>query len=97
MSHGGRHDPTQHVNNDHADDLLAAARAFGGHADAVSARAERIDREGIDLVVDTPHGLAQTRVVFTEPVADGNAEGIRTAFADLARRARAALAAGSGE
>lgn len=97
MSHGGRHDPVQHVNADHADDLLAAARAFGGHPDAIAARAERIDREGMDLLVDTPHGPAEARVGFTEPVADGDADGLRAAFADLALRARAALTTDSNQ
>lgn len=97
MSHGGRHDPVQHVNHDHADDLLAAVRALGGHPDAVSARADRIDREGIDLSVDTPRGPTQARVDFTEPVADGDSRALRSAFADLARRARTALASENDE
>jgi len=97
MSHGRRHDPVDIVNDHHADDLLAAARAFGGHPDATAARAERIDREGMDLVVDTFRGPARTRVAFAEPVADGDPDGLRVAFADLARRANAALVAGSTE
>jgi hypothetical protein len=96
MSHG-RHDPVQRLNDHHADDLLVLARAFGGHPDAISARAERVDREGADLVLDTPRGPATTRVAFTEPVADDSRRGLRAAFADLARRARAALAADSNE
>ena len=93
MSHGGHHDPVEHVNDNHADDLLAVARAFGGHPDATAARAERIDRDRIDLAVDTPHGPAQTRVAFADPVADGDPDGLRAAFDDVARRAIAALAA----
>lgn len=97
MSHGGRHDPVQHVNDDHAEDLLAAARAFCGHPDAICARAERIDGEGIDLVVDTPRGPAEARLSFTAPVANADARGLRAAFADLALRARTALVADSNE
>jgi hypothetical protein len=97
MSHGLHHDPVQHVNDNHADDLLAAARAFGGHPGATSAQAQRIDSEGIDLLLDTPRGPAEARVGFNEPVADGDPDGLRAAFADLTRRARAALATNSTE
>ena len=92
MSHGGRHDPVQRVNDHHADDLLAAARAFGGHPDALGARAERIDRDGMDLTVETPRGPAEARVTFNERVADGDPRALRAAFAELARRARTVLA-----
>jgi hypothetical protein len=97
MSHGLHHDPVQHVNDNHADDLLAAARAFGGHPDATAARAERIDREGMDLVVDTPRGPAEAHLAFAEPVADGDPDALRGAFDDLARRANAAPTADSTE
>ena len=56
MSHGRHADPLQHINTEHRDELLAAARAFGGHPNATSARAERVDPSGIDLVVETPAG-----------------------------------------
>lgn len=78
-----------HLNADHADALLAAARAFGGHPDATAAPAERIDRYGIDLVVDTPRGTAATRVSFALPVTDTGS--LRAACVDLAQRARAEL------
>ncbi len=42
MSLGRRHDSVQCLNIHHADDLLAVARAFGGHPDATSAVAERV-------------------------------------------------------
>lgn len=91
MSHG-QHDPVRHVNDNHADDLLVLAQTFGGHPEATSARAEHIDGEGIDVVVATPGGAVAARVTFTEPVDDGDPAGVRAAFADLTRLARAALA-----
>jgi hypothetical protein len=97
MSHGGRHDPLQDVNDDHAGDLLVAARAIGGHPDAVSARARRIDDAGIDLTVDTPRGRANVRLDFTASVAEGDSRALRAAFGDLVRRARSVLAADSYE
>lgn len=69
MSHG-RHDPVQRVTDKHADELLDVARTLGGHAEATSARAAQIDRYGIDLVLTTPTGPAQTRVDFAQPVSD---------------------------
>lgn len=80
------HDPRERLNEHHADELLAIARAFGGHPDATSARAERVDRDGIDLTIQTPSGRATARVPFAEP------SGIRMAFRTLARAARTALA-----
>jgi hypothetical protein len=81
MSHRPAHDPGERLNEHHPDDLLAIVRAFGGHPDATSARAERIDREGIDLTIRTPQGPATARVAFVEP------SGIRMAFRTLARAA----------
>lgn len=87
VSHG-RHDPVQRVNDKHADELLGLARSLGGHPEATSARAERIDRYGIDLVLSTPGGPVEARVAFTEPVSDP--KWMRAAFRDLTRRAHAA-------
>jgi hypothetical protein len=77
-----------HLNEDHADALLAIARALGGYSDATSARCSAIDRYGIELKVRTPRGPAATvRVGFAEPVND--ADGLREATVELTRRARA--------
>jgi putative heme iron utilization protein len=92
MSHGPHGDALHHINTDHLDDLLAIARAFGGHADATSARAERVDAEGIDLAIETPRGPATAHVGFTEPVSE-YPDGVRAAFIELTNVARVALAA----
>lgn len=97
MSHGKHLDPVQHLNDDHADDLLAVARAFGGIPDATSAQAESVDSYGIDLVLATARGPAAVRVGFTEPVGDAGPEGLRAAFTELTHSARLALAAESNE
>src|SRR2546425_236708 len=91
MTHGTHVDPVQHLNDNHADDLLAAARTLGGHPDAISVRAERVDRTGIDLRVDTSDGQVAGRVSFAEPVPEGEPAGLQAAFAEVTRRARAAL------
>ena len=71
------------------------ARAFGGRPDATSARAERIDGNGIDVVLATPGGPARARIGFVEPVADP--DGLRAAFAALAHGARIILAAANND
>ena len=83
-----RHDPVQRVNEKHAAELLDVARTLGGRPDATSARAEQVDRFGIDLVLMTPAGPAEARVDFAEPVSD--TKWMRAAFRDLTRRAGAA-------
>lgn len=89
MKHGRHSDPLQHMNDDHAADLLAVARALGGHADATAARAEQVDRDGVDLVVDTPRGSTTARVEFAEPIPEADyPDGVRVAFVRLVRRAR---------
>lgn len=79
----------EHLNDDHADALLAAARAFTGHADAVAARATRVDRYGVDLDIQTPEGHATGRAPFDPPVED--AAGLRAAAAAMTRAARELL------
>lgn len=82
-------DPVERLNDHHADDLLIIARTLGGHPDALSARAQRVDHSGIDLIVDSPRGQAATRVAFSEPLAATDDMGkVRVAFVRLARRAR---------
>ncbi len=81
----------EHLNDDHADALLLMAHAFGGHPDATEATCVRIDRYGLDLRLQTPRGIAETRIAFAEPA---NAPGdLRGATVELTRRARAQLSA----
>jgi putative heme iron utilization protein len=75
-----------HLNDDHADALLAMARGLAGYTDATSARCEGLDRYGLNLQVQTPRGQAPTRVGFGAPVA--RAADLRAATVTLARRAR---------
>lgn len=79
----------EHMNDDHADALLAMAKAFTGHTDATAAKALRADRYGMDLGVSTPRGNVSTRVEFSEPIRAS--DGLRAATVDLARRAREVL------
>jgi len=78
-----------HLNEDHEDALLDMAKALAGYTDASAARCTGADRYGLDLVVHTPRGRAQTRVGFAEPITVSN--GLRSATVELARRSRRLL------
>jgi putative heme iron utilization protein len=75
-----------HLNDDHADALLAMAIAFTGYRDATSATCTAADRYGLDLMLETPRGRAPVRVGYSEPVTARG--GLRAATVELARRAR---------
>jgi heme iron utilization protein len=76
-----------HLNDDHADALLAMARGLGGQPDATSATCTAIDRYGLDLDVADVEKVA-VRITFAEPA--HAAKDLRAATVELARRARAA-------
>jgi heme iron utilization protein len=77
-----------HLNDDHAEALLAMARRLGGYPDATGASCERADRYGLDLRVVTPRGVARTRVGYAERI--DAVEELRAATVELARRSRMA-------
>ena len=89
MRHERHADPIQHMNHDHAEELLIVARALAGQPGAVGARAERVDRHGLDLIVETPERPSAARVEFAEPIPEADfPDGVRVAFVRLVRRAR---------
>jgi len=75
-----------HLNDDHADALLAMARAFTGYTDATAATCTAADRYGLDLMLETPRGRAPARVGYAQPITAPG--GLRAATVELARRAR---------
>ena len=89
--HPPRHDPVERLNDHHADDLVAIARAFGSAPTATSARAVRVDSRGVDLEIDDGEGIATAHVDLPEP-GDGTPRSVRGAFHGLATKARAILA-----
>ena len=76
----------KHMNEDHADALLAMGQVLAGHTDATAARCARADRYGLDLELETPRGPTSARVGFSEPIT--TPDGLRAATVDLAKRAR---------
>lgn len=79
-----------HLNDDHADALLAMARNLAGYTDATCARCSGADRYGLDLATVTPRGHAAARVAFDEPLTA--ASGLRAATVALTRKARGVAA-----
>lgn len=79
----------KHMNEDHADALLAMAQAYSGHTDATEATALRLDRYGMDLALVTPRGKTPGRVSFLERIE--SADGLRSATVDLTKAAREQL------
>jgi heme iron utilization protein len=75
-----------HLNEDHANDLAAMARVFGGYPDTDTATCTGIDRYGLDLRVHTPRGVAYTRVGFSARL--DSPDQLRSAARELARAAR---------
>lgn len=75
-----------HLNADHADSLVAMAKALGGFPDATAATCTVADRYGLDLRVTTPRGIAYTRVGYLKPIAEYSE--LRSATVELTKRAR---------
>ena len=74
------------LNADHAEALCAIAEKLGGYPDATAATCTGADRYGLDVKVETPRGVAYTRVGYAAPI---NAiDDLRSATVELARRAR---------
>lgn len=85
------HNPVDRLNDHHADDLLAVARAFAGHPTATTARATHVDARGVDLEIGDPEGKATAHVDFAAP-ADCTPRSVRCAFRRLATEANAIVA-----
>ncbi len=77
----------KHMNDDHADAVLAYARALAGIADAQSATMTAVDRYGFDLATTTPIGPRAARLEF-----DGGAGSVTVATSQEARTVLVAMA-----
>ncbi len=83
----------QHMNDDHAHNLVDYARAFLGFDDAEHAHMLGLDRYGFDLDVTTQGGTERARISFAEPL-DG-AAALRPLMVRLAQEARARVERGA--
>jgi putative heme iron utilization protein len=80
----------KHMNDDHADALLAYARGLSKIAEATAATMTAVDRYGFEMAVTTAAGPRATRIGFDAPV--DTTDAVRRAMVDLVKRARAASA-----
>jgi putative heme iron utilization protein len=78
-----------HMNDDHADALVACARAFASAGDATSATMTAVDRYGFEMRIETPLLPRSARLAFDTPAATG--EEVRREIITLVKRARAQL------
>lgn len=76
-----------HMNDDHADAVLAYAQALAGIAEAEGAVLTGVDRYGFELTATTPEGPRAARLGFDAPVA--TMDEVRRAMVALVKRARA--------
>lgn len=82
-----------HMNEDHADAVLAYARHFGGLADASAARLDDLDRTGMAITVTLPGGQIPVRIAYSRPLeAPGDAHPVLVEMAAAAAKAPAAPA-----
>jgi putative heme iron utilization protein len=79
----------KHMNEDHADALVAYATGLSRIADATGATMTAVDRYGFEMAVMTPGGPRATRIGFDAPV--DTTEAVRKAMVEMVRRARAAV------
>ena len=77
----------QHMNDDHADALLAFCRVLAGRAEVTAARMVGVDRYGFDVLASAPEATPRAmRFGFDTPVDSSDA--VRLAMIDLVRRTR---------
>jgi hypothetical protein len=82
-------DPLDHINGDHADDLLIAVHVMAGQPDATGVRAVSVDRHGVDVIVQRPNGEIEEELLFREPIPEDEfPDGVRVAFVRMIRDAK---------
>lgn len=75
-----------HLNDDHAEALVAMATVLGGYPDTTAATCTGADRYGLDLRLRTDRGMAYTRIGYPAPI--DSIEQMRSAAVELTRLAR---------
>jgi putative heme iron utilization protein len=79
----------KHMNDDHADTVLAYAKGLAGIADATSATLTAVDRYGIELAAAAPKGPRASRLAFKAPLV--TVDEVRAAMIEMGKRARTAF------
>jgi heme iron utilization protein len=78
-----------HMNEDHADALIAYARGLAGIPEASAATMTAVDRYGFELAVTTPTGPRATRLAFDREVS--TSDEVRRAMVAMVKAARSLL------
>lgn len=78
----------EHMNEDHADAVLRYAKHYAGRKEATAGRLVDIDRDGIDIAIQTPAGEASVRVAFAQPLE--KADDAHVVLVTMAKTARQA-------
>jgi putative heme iron utilization protein len=76
----------RHMNEDHADAVLAYASGLAGIADATSVSMTTVDRYGFEIAAVTPTGPRAARLAFDEAIA--TSDDVRRSMVAMAKRAR---------
>jgi hypothetical protein len=76
----------RHMNEDHAEAVLACARGLAGVADATSASMTAVDRYGFEMAAVTPKGPRAARLAFDATIT--TADDVRRSMVEMAHRAR---------
>jgi len=82
-------DVIAHMNGDHADAMLAYARALANVPTATAATMTAVDRYGFEMAVTTPDGKKAKRLAFAAPVS--TTDEVRRAMVAMVKDARAQL------
>ena len=78
-----------HMNEDHAEALIAYARGLARIPEASAATMTAVDRYGFELIVTTPTGPKATRLAFDREVS--TSEDVRNAMVAMVKAARSLL------
>lgn len=76
----------EHMNAEHADDVLRIAQVYGDEPDVTSATMIEIDAEGMKLEAVVDGAATSLRVTFDSPL--GTVEDARRTLVDMALQAR---------
>jgi hypothetical protein len=85
----------EHMNEDHAEAMVAYCHAFSRATDASAATMTGLDRYGFEMSAETGQGPRPIRLPFAEEIR--SADGARQEMIRLLKLARHQLAAGEGE
>lgn len=84
-----KHNIITHMNEDHADAVLAYVHAFAGRRDANTAILTDIDEQGMDIEFQTPQYKEMTRVAYPETLTAVSQ--VRAVLVSMVKQARAEL------